>query len=102
MTGADYSSVRGWRTAPLTRHSTRPSWRPRDPAVRPGEGGVDVLAKCVGEAVSVGYRDQVDVLAQYRRVTGLRVEPESGPPSVAAHRRGVRGSHRCSAGAAPR
>src|SRR5665647_714977 len=35
-------------------------------------------------------------------VTGLRVEPESGPPSVAAHRRGVRGSPRCSAGAAPR
>ena len=32
--------------------------------MRPGEGGVDVLAKCVVEAVSVAYRDQVDVLAQ--------------------------------------
>jgi hypothetical protein len=32
--------------------------------VCPGEGGVDVLEKYVGEAVSVVDHDQVDVLAQ--------------------------------------
>ena len=55
----DRDAVRRDRDGWVDIRVPRPSWRPRDATVCPGEGRADLLEKNVGEAVSVVDSNQV-------------------------------------------